>query len=124
MPFYHKVSMRNLYFFLLCIFLLGLKSQAQENNSHAENPFAQETIKKKVKVFPNPAVNVVNILGLTNTEKATIAVIDVYGNILLQHSWAIKNNALNIPVSSLTSGMYMVDIQSKKEHVRTKFYKK
>ncbi len=123
MPFYHKVSMRNLCFIVFCCFLLGLKLQAQGNNSNVENPPVQG-IKGKIKVFPNPAVNVINILGLTNTDKAIIAIIDVYGNVLLKHNWAIKNNAANIPISSLTKGMYIVDIQSKKEHVRTKFYKK
>ena len=76
-----------------------------------------------VKLFPNPATSVINILGLTNTEKANIIVSDSYGNSVLQHAWEIKNNALNIPVANLEKGMYILSILSPEQHVRTKFYK-
>ena len=55
----------------------------------------QETqLAQKVKVFPNPATNVVNILGLKNSNKADIIILDVYGSVQLKHQWRIKNNAL------------------------------
>jgi hypothetical protein len=79
---------------------------------------------QKIKVFPNPATNVVNILGLINSAKADILVSDVYGNALLKHQWHIKNNAINIPIASLDSGIYMVTIVSQEQKVQTKFYKK
>lgn len=79
---------------------------------------------QKVKVFPNPATNVVNILGLKNSNKAEIIISDVYGSIQLKHQWRIKNNALNIPIASLSSGIYIVTISSQEQKIQTKFYKK
>ena len=79
---------------------------------------------KKIKVFPNPATNVVNILGLINSTKADILVSDVYGNALLKHQWHIKNNAINIPIATLEPGIYMVTIISQEQKVQTRFYKK
>ena len=94
-------------------------SQTQETTKKIE------TIKKhKIKVFPNPATNVVNILGLINSNQANIIVSDLYGTIVLQHQWAIRNNSLSIPIPSLDSGIYVVHIKSKKQQVQTKFYKK
>lgn len=79
---------------------------------------------QKIKVFPNPATNVVNILGLINSAKADILISDVYGNALLKHQWHIKNNAINIPIATLEPGIYMVTIISPEQKVQTRFYKK
>ncbi|WP_339706516.1 T9SS type A sorting domain-containing protein [uncultured Kriegella sp.] len=78
----------------------------------------------QVKVFPNPATNVVNILGLNNSEKAEILILDMYGNILLSYRWKIVNNAVNIPISTLEAGIYMVTIRSQEQNIKTKFYKR
>lgn len=76
-----------------------------------------------VKLFPNPATSVINVLGLKDTEKASIQVSDSYGNMVLQHAWEIKNNALNIPVANLEKGMYILFIVSPEQRLHTKFYK-
>jgi hypothetical protein len=78
---------------------------------------------QKIKVFPNPATNVVNILGLENSIKANIVISDIYGNMVLTHQWRIKNNALNIPISTLSSGIYIITIRSQEQSLQTKFYK-
>ena len=78
---------------------------------------------EKIKVFPNPATNVINVLGLQNSDEALIRVSDIYGNTLLQHRWEIKNNALNIPVAHLEKGIYLIAIQTETYKVQTKFYK-
>ncbi|MBT8306863.1 MAG: T9SS type A sorting domain-containing protein [Maribacter sp.] len=110
--------------FLVCLIgLLCSYGHAQENNINADLQVETAT-KQKVKVFPNPATNVVNILGLLNSQKADILISDVYGNVMLKHQWRIKNNALNIPIVNLTSGIYIVTIISNKQKVQTKFYKK
>lgn len=77
----------------------------------------------KVKVFPNPATNVVNVLGLKNTSNADISIMDIYGNTVLAYRWAIRRNALNLPISTLNSGAYIILIHSEEQQVRTKFYK-
>lgn len=77
----------------------------------------------KVKVFPNPATRVVNVLGLVNSSAAQISISDIYGKQLLSHEWEIRNNALNIPIAELEAGIYVIVIQSKEQQVKTKFYK-
>lgn len=107
--------------FLIIIFILGFQFAIAQSGVYIEETPISEI--QKVKVFPNPAVNVVNIIGLQNSNRAEIQITDTYGNIVLQHRWAINNNALNIPVTSLDSGIYMVTIRSSEQQVQIKFYK-
>lgn len=108
---------------LLCLVLCSLCVHSQTigtiNTSQKE-----VNIKQKIKVFPNPATNVVNVLGLLNSNRANIVISDTYGNTVLQHHWAIKEKALSIPVAQLNSGIYIITIISKEQQVQTKFYKK
>jgi len=108
-----------LLFFLVWGFYGSSQTTKQEQTSNTEviQP-------KTVKVFPNPANNVVNILGLSNSAKAKISIWDMYGNVVLEHRWEIRNNALNIPIPTLTTGIYVITISSEEQYVRTKFYKK
>lgn len=97
---------------VVIFFFFTLNSNGQSNSNTA------------IKVFPNPATNVVNVLGLQNSNTSNITILDTYGNIVLRHTWEIKNNAINIPISSLTSGIYVITIHSKEQQVQTRFYKK
>jgi len=76
-----------------------------------------------IKVFPNPATNVINVLGLKNDSNAAISIRDSYGTQIIYHQWDIKRNSLNIPVFNLEKGLYMITIQSEHQNVKTKFYK-
>ncbi|MFS4466892.1 T9SS type A sorting domain-containing protein [Maribacter sp. 2210JD10-5] len=97
------------------LFSVGMHAQIDSNEIIAKP--------EKVKVFPNPASNILNILGLQNSDNATILISDIYGNTVLQHQWQIKNRALNIPVAALSKGIYMISIQSEEQTIQTKFYK-
>ncbi|TMM58300.1 T9SS type A sorting domain-containing protein [Maribacter algarum] len=79
--------------------------------------------KQKIKVFPNPATNVVNILGLKNSSRADIVISDISGNIVLKHQWAIRKNAVSIPIPNLRAGIYVARIESEEQQVQAKFYK-
>jgi hypothetical protein len=94
-------------------------------SSEAYNLSSQKEVvsKQKIKVFPNPATNVVNILGLKNSVRADITISDISGHTVLQHTWAIRNNALSIPIPNLNAGIYVIQIQSEEQQVQTKFYK-
>jgi len=106
------------------LLLIGLQTTLAQAEQSGTAGTSQEIKTQKVKVFPNPATNVVNILGLQNTSRADIIVSDTYGNIVLNHRWEIKNQALNLPISNLESGIYMISIRSEDQNVKTKFYKK
>jgi len=113
--------MKNLIFLALVLFCsvgLAQTPEAQENHSSKEL-----VSKQKIKVFPNPATNVVNILGLKNSSRANITISDISGNTVLQHQWAIGNNAISIPIPNLNAGIYVARIDSEEQQIQTKFYK-
>jgi hypothetical protein len=78
---------------------------------------------EKVTVFPNPATNVINVLGLKNSNITTISITNIYGKEELKFSWEIKNNALNIPITNLEQGVYHITIYSEEQFIQKKFYK-
>ncbi len=47
----------------------------------------QGTNIQKIKIFPNPATNAINILGLQNSSRAEILISNIYGSVVLKHSW-------------------------------------
>lgn len=102
------------------IVILSLGWQLQGQEAAVEKTLTPPV---HVKVFPNPATTVLNVLGLVNAHRAHIVVTDQYGNTVLAHQWAIKNNALNLPIAELEQGLFMITIQSEKQSVQTKFYK-
>ena len=104
---------------LFCFTTVAQTSEVQETVSSKEMVLKQ----KKIIVFPNPATNVVNILGLKNSSRATIVISDISGNIVLQHQWAIRNNAVSIPIPNLNAGIYVARIDSEEQQIQTKFYK-
>ncbi|NHF58397.1 T9SS type A sorting domain-containing protein [Flavobacteriaceae bacterium TP-CH-4] len=108
---------------LLPILIFSFNGMAQTDREQEKRLGTEVTVQPKVKVFPNPATSVVNILGLSNTNRAEITVSDVYGNIVLQHRWAVRNHAVNIPISDLHPGIYIIAIRSEEQQVQTKFYK-
>ena len=106
----------HLLFFVLFLCLSGVGMAQSADGTQPE-------VLEEIKVFPNPAINVINVLGLQNSNKAFIRISDLYGNTLLQHQWEIKNNALNVPIVQLEKGIYIITIQTETYKVQTKFYK-
>ncbi len=114
--------MKNLMFTILVLF--SLSAAAQTSKGQDTSSTKEVVLKPKIKVFPNPATNVVNILGLKNSSRSNISISDIAGNIVLKRQWAIRNNSLSIPVPNLNAGIYVVRIDSKEQQIQTKFYKK
>ena len=109
--------MKKIFLYFSFIFVLHIGFSQSTN---AEKSFETNS---SIKVFPNPATNVINILGLKNVPSAWISITDLYGNQVISHQWVIKNNALNIPIFKLEQGVYLITIQSELETVQRKFYK-
>ncbi|UWX55475.1 T9SS type A sorting domain-containing protein [Maribacter litopenaei] len=99
--------------FLFSAFLFSQQGTATDVKSSSE----------QIKVFPNPATNVINVLGLHNSKKATIVISDSYGNPLMNYQWEIRNNALNIPIANLEPGIYLLYIHSPEQKIQKKFVK-
>jgi hypothetical protein len=105
---------------LLLFLFFALQLHGQEG---ATSLSEKERASKNIKVFPNPATTVLNVLGLANAERAHISVTDQYGNLVLQHQWTIRNNALNLSVAQLQEGLHILSIQSERQSIQLKFYK-
>jgi len=97
-----------------------LTAQSDTNKTVANK---EQRATPHIKVFPNPATRVVNVLGLHNSSNAKITISDVYGKVVFAYQREIRNNALNIPIAELESGIYIVAIHSKEQQLTTKFYK-
>ncbi len=108
----------------LAFLLFTFTINAQTGEAYQKNTEQKVSNSIKIKVFPNPAVNVVNILGLANSNQASISISDLSGNIVLQRQWAIRNKSVSIPVPNLQAGIYVVSIRSPEQQLQTKFYKK
>ncbi len=112
------------YKLLLLLLLCSLHFVFTQNTRVVENSFeTATTVHQKIKIFPNPAKNVVNILNLKNSPKATIKISDLSGNVLINHQWAIRKNALSIPIPNLNAGIYLIRIESENQQVQKKFLK-
>jgi len=104
-----------LYFLLIFTMHVGFSQSNKTETSSKTNT--------TIKVFPNPATNVINVLGLINDQNASISIRDIYGTQLVYHKWNITKNALNIPVFNLEKGVYLIVIQSEHQKVQRKFFK-
>lgn len=108
--------------FILVMFSFAATAQTEERQESSAQKEQKTT--KKIKVFPNPATNVVNVLGLINSTRSTIIISDISGIEVLRHQWSIRNNAVSIPIPNLNTGIYVVRIESQEQKIQTKFYKK
>jgi len=72
-----------------------------------------------VVLYPNPAVNSFEIKGITNSMLVYLS--DLNGRILLKKELAQKDK---IDISSLTSGIYIVNIVTEKDKIEKKLVKK
>jgi hypothetical protein len=116
------LEMKRLLLLILIGTLWGQTSIAQ-SAGHKSVPTSQESEKPKIKVFPNPASHMVNVLGLANSNKASIGLTDLSGNTLQEYRWAIQNNAISLPIADLLPGIYMIRIRSESQEISVKFYK-
>jgi hypothetical protein len=79
----------------------------------------EDNVLTKVKLYPNPASNNIRF---TNVQEATIMITDVTGKVVLQTEGVDENSIIN--VSSLNSGIYLVNIKNESMNETIKFVKK
>ena len=86
-----------------------------------------EVLTKGFTVWPNPANNVLNVTfdGSNQTEDAFVAIYDLQGRSMLQRKVTASDmvNALSMDVSSLVSGMYIINVNQGLNQTSTKFVK-
>lgn len=106
---------------LYFIFITTIHVGFSQSNKHEISVDIKNTI--KIKVFPNPATNVINVLGLNNSPNASIIITDIYGTQVISPQWVINHNALNIPINKLEKEIYLITIQTKHQNIHRKFFK-
>jgi Secretion system C-terminal sorting domain len=60
----------------------------------------------QLKIYPNPASHFISIQGISEPNKAKVSVLDLYG----QHLLSIQNPS-NADVSSLSNGIYLIQVE-------------
>ena len=68
-----------------------------------------------IQIYPNPAKNTVNVIGLSTTDK--IQVIDMMGRVIANY-YNTSNNSINI--NNLTAGAYMFVVYDENGNVKTR----
>lgn len=81
-------------------------------------------IENKFEIYPNPAVNVLNIKLNAFTNSATIEVYSLIGTKLLVKSINEGTENLSIPVANLSNGIYYVSLKNGDNYSVQKFIKK
>ncbi len=79
-----------------------------------------------VKVYPNPATNIVNIrAGNLNSANASISITDITGKLLLQKDLAVNSGNIDtsLDIKLLCPGLYLVNVKAGAEQRVTKFIK-
>lgn len=79
-----------------------------------------------LKIYPNPAGNVLNILfDVQETGNCIFSVYDLYGRVLIKRetSSQMENNRIAINVEELPEGIYFLRMQQKQSIITTKFLK-
>jgi len=82
--------------------------------------FSNETfIENNLKIYPNPAQDVLNIKGVVGVGNANLKIYDLNGRLIIKQAFNFENDQ-NINVSEFENGLYIVKI----ENSRVNFSKK
>ena len=90
----------------------------------AENTFSKDDLQtnnSKIKLYPNPAKEILYIEGLNTNIKTNITVVDVNGNTLIRK--IINNKSCSINIRQIVAGTYYVKIGNGIKTITLKFIK-
>jgi Protein of unknown function (DUF3500)/Secretion system C-terminal sorting domain len=77
----------------------------------------------KIKVYPNPATDILNISNDLNFSNATLYITDLTGRAILKKT-SVTGTSATINLSSLSDGTYLVRIEDNGKSTTSKFIKK
>jgi len=78
---------------------------------------------KKIDIFPNPIKDIVHIYPKENLQIETIKVFDVKGKLLLQQKTKNNSPLIQMDLSALSNGVYILQMQGKDFVVEKKVWK-
>jgi Secretion system C-terminal sorting domain len=74
------------------------------------------------KIYPNPATNYINLSFEKNLEKASLKIISILGQIILEKQ-NLSGNDFNFDVSNLSKGIYIMEVNDGVSVTNSKFIK-
>ena len=75
-------------------------------------------------VYPNPAIDIVNIKLNTLNEDADLEIYNMLGKVVMQKSYDFNAESLSIDVSQLTTGIYILKVSNSESTSYKRFIKK
>lgn len=91
------------------------------NVSSYSNVIAIENNNAQIKVYPNPAKNVLQVAGLPATEKTKLSIADINGNTRM--ATVANSNLFSWNIGQLTKGNYVLHVQYGNTNISRKFIK-
>jgi len=81
------------------------------------------SLTSKIKIYPNPATDVLNISNETSFSNATLYITDTTGRTVLKKS-SVSGTSTNINLASFANGTYIIKIEDEGKTSTSKFIKK
>ena len=87
-----------------------IKSHSNTNNNRAATTGIDKMVNtNQVRVYPNPAANILTI-GLPATTKATVRITSLLGSEVLNQTYNTINTSLMLDISKFESGTYLIQV--------------
>jgi len=78
----------------------------------------------KFAIYPNPATDIVNVSNVNNVNVSNVIIADINGRTVKQKSFgSVSSDNLNVNISDLSAGVYMMTINSDQGSVTKKIVK-
>lgn len=102
----------------------GINKILAKTDKDCQGIYEEAIMLNAIRIFPNPTVDLVTVLGLTNSDRASVTISGLVGSALKKYTTSIANSSLTISLQSLPQGVYVAHIQSKEQNVQVKIVKK
>lgn len=99
------------------------QTNADGNYSYSATVYIRYTGKSGITIFPNPATDLLTIQGLKASGKNTVSIYDLHGR-LLQRFIVQSVSSHSFSVHQLSTGTYIISVQTGSSTERLKFVKK
>lgn len=83
---------------------------------------AENSLERSVNLYPNPALEYTILQGDLVLQQEDITITDLYGNIVPCPINALEDGKLEINTNKLTTGLYIITIQSQEYNIRKKLW--
>ena len=102
----------------------GANSILVKTDKNCQGEYSETILVNSVRVFPNPSIDEVTILGVKNDEDALISILDMSGVLIKSYTKNLTDESVVINIANLPEGMYLIQVKSKEQDVQTKIIKR